>query len=550
MSIDLNGFWQSWDVVSGNTQANNQYEFWKGMVMTNGDVLASQYDFFTYHNTTRYEWFKALQGTYPYVWDEYTFYKNTNDARIYDYYTFYKYCGEYLVSGPPITPTPTPTNTVTPTVTPTNTPTPSVTATNTPTPTITPTSTVTPTITPTSTITPTPTPSTNCTAPILDNVNFISGSTFSLDITITATGGLCTGIVSEYSTSASGPWTGGTSSTCTSPVPVTIPSPSGTWYFRVIQGCLGNIIPSNVLSYTYPTPTPTPTNTVTPTITPTSSVTPTPTITPTNTVTPTPTPSPAGGDPDATAFLAAVVAAGGTVDSTITTATNTLFTDLKSNGIYTKLTAFYPIVGGVQNAHAVEGKNPGGSQNLTFNGSWTHNNKGMRPSTCSSSNYADTQYLPTSLNPNSNHMFAYFNGTGAQFGNACGSSTYDGAGPGPYFILGHPAFEFFCSDAVISGAGTITAYGSVLGTRTASNLVKLWRSLDGGSWTLGGSNTTAPSTYPSNSITIAKVNGSGFPSSERYAFFSFGSGLNDTEAANYYNIVLAFETALSRNTYS
>ena len=98
MSIDLNGFWQSWDVVSGNTQANNQYDFWKGMVMTNGDVLANQYEFFTYHNTTRYEWFKALQGTYPEVWDEYTFYKNTNDARIYDYYTFYKYCGEYLVS--------------------------------------------------------------------------------------------------------------------------------------------------------------------------------------------------------------------------------------------------------------------------------------------------------------------------------------------------------------------------------------------------------------------------------------------------------------------
>lgn len=123
MSIDLNGFWQSWDVVSGNTQANNQYDFWKGMVMTTGQVLANQYEFFTYHNTTRYEWFKALQGTYPEVWDEYTFYKNTNDARIYDYYTFYQYAGEYLVAAAP-TPTPTPTSTTTPTPTPTNTPTP------------------------------------------------------------------------------------------------------------------------------------------------------------------------------------------------------------------------------------------------------------------------------------------------------------------------------------------------------------------------------------------------------------------------------------------
>jgi hypothetical protein len=134
MSIDLNGFWQSWGVVSGNTQASNEYEFWKGMVMSTGQVLNNQFDFFTYQNTTRYEWFKALQSTYPDVWDEYTFYKNTNDARIYDYYTFYKYCGEYLVAAP-VTPTPTPTNTPTPTITPT------------------------PTVTPTSTVTPTPTPS-------------------------------------------------------------------------------------------------------------------------------------------------------------------------------------------------------------------------------------------------------------------------------------------------------------------------------------------------------------------------------------------------------
>ena len=146
-------------------------------------------------------------------------------------------------------------------------------------------------------------------------------------------------------------------------------------------------------------------------------------------------------------------------------------------------------------------------------------------------------------------MFIYLNGTGTQFGTFCGASTYDGAGP-PYFILGHPALEFFCSDAVISGGGFITAYGASLGTRTASNLVKLWRSTDGSSWGLGGTSTTAPSTYSSNSITIAKVNAAGFPSPDRYAFFSFGSGLNDTESANYYNIVLAFETALSRNTYS
>jgi len=112
MAIDLTTFWAGWGVVSGNTQATNQYEFWKGMKMSTGEVLASQYDFFTYHNTTRYEWFKNLQGTYPEVYDETTFYKNTSDSRIYDYKTFYQYGGEYLVPmvpSPTTTPTPTPT---------------------------------------------------------------------------------------------------------------------------------------------------------------------------------------------------------------------------------------------------------------------------------------------------------------------------------------------------------------------------------------------------------------------------------------------------------
>jgi hypothetical protein len=90
--------------------------------MSNGQVLNNQYEFFEYHNTTRYEWFKDLQPTYPEVYNEYTFYKNTNDARIFDMRTFYQYGASYLT--PSVTPTPTPTPTATGTPTPTATPTP------------------------------------------------------------------------------------------------------------------------------------------------------------------------------------------------------------------------------------------------------------------------------------------------------------------------------------------------------------------------------------------------------------------------------------------
>jgi len=121
MSINLSTFWTTWGVSSGDTSSTNQYDFWRGLIMTGGTRMNSQYDFFKFNNTTRYEFFKNLNSTYPEVWDETTFYQNTNDARIYDYNTFYTYAAQSLPGGG-VTPTPTPTPTPNPTPTPTPTP--------------------------------------------------------------------------------------------------------------------------------------------------------------------------------------------------------------------------------------------------------------------------------------------------------------------------------------------------------------------------------------------------------------------------------------------
>jgi len=138
--INLTTFFTSFNIVNGNTQSKSFYDFWYGIEFGDGTITYNITEFMTYLGTTRYEFFKSLQSTYPSVYDEYTFYSNIDDPRIYDFKTFYEYAGEYL-TGVPITPTPTPTNTATPT------PTPSITPTKTPTP------------TPTKTPTPTPTPS-------------------------------------------------------------------------------------------------------------------------------------------------------------------------------------------------------------------------------------------------------------------------------------------------------------------------------------------------------------------------------------------------------
>jgi len=154
----MNTFWSDLGVVGGVSGATNQYDLFNGLIFDDGYVTSSQYDFFTHLGTNRYEFFKSYNSVDSNIVDEYTFYQNTSDPNIYNFNTFYTYAAEFIYSTP-VTPTPTPTNTVTPTqtITPTVTPTPSITPSITPTSTITPTITPTQTITPTSTITPTPT---------------------------------------------------------------------------------------------------------------------------------------------------------------------------------------------------------------------------------------------------------------------------------------------------------------------------------------------------------------------------------------------------------
>jgi hypothetical protein len=168
---------------------------------------------------------------------------------------------------PTNTPTETPTNT--PTETPTNTPTQTPTNTETPTETPTNTPTQTPTNTETPTQTPTNTPYLGCSAPALNIVNLTSGSLFSLSFFLTTGPGFCTTIIPQYSRSNTGPWTNGGAGGCTSPISVDTGDPTGTWYFRLEQICLGTSVYSNVGSYVYITPTPTITPTITPTVTPT-----------------------------------------------------------------------------------------------------------------------------------------------------------------------------------------------------------------------------------------------------------------------------------------
>lgn len=126
-----------------------------------------------------------------------------------------------------------------------------------------------------------------------------------------------------------------------------------------------------------PLPTPTPTQTIPP-VSPTSTPTTTPTNTPTNTGTPTqtPTPSAAAFDADAAAYLNEVLLSGGTLDATLSAATNTMFTDLKLEGIYNKLYVLYPFIGSSAEPHRINAVNLT-AFTMTWIGGITHNLSGV-----------------------------------------------------------------------------------------------------------------------------------------------------------------------------
>ena len=97
-------------------------------------------------------------------------------------------------------------------------------------------------------------------------------------------------------------------------------------------------------------------------------------------------------DADAQAFIAAA----GITNLTQASAVNTLVNDLKTYGLWTKMKALYPMVGGTATSHKFNLKDPrdlDAAFRLTFSGGWTHSSTGALPN--GTTGYAETYFNPT-----------------------------------------------------------------------------------------------------------------------------------------------------------
>lgn len=315
----------------------------------------------------------------------------------------------------------------------------------------------------------------------------------------------------------------------------------------------GGFIPQ-ILVQAPPSPSPSPTPSITPTITPTNTPTLTPTITPTNTQTNTPTPSitpsPSGIslDADAVSYLNAVVAAGGSVDATMSAATDTLFVSLKSNNLYNKISVFYPMIGGTEQSTSIQGKRTSGTTYdivWTNPGSITFDYSGVTGN--GSNTYGDTNFNGYNLLSSSvaakSHMSLYI-GT-----NTSGNYSEIGTRTNGNWILAVRYGNDFSYGWCYTPGGTELVFsttnstGMYVMTRTSSTYSTTFRNE---TQMVSMGNTETNSIANSNVLILSD---SVLYSNRRFQFVSIGADLSDGECITLSSIINTFQTTLGRNTY-
>jgi len=252
-------------------------------------------------------------------------------------------------------------------------------------------------------------------------------------------------------------------------------------------------------------------------------------------------------DADAQAFLTAA----SITDPTISGAINTLVVQMKTDNIWSKMKAIYPMVGGTASTHKFNLKDPrdlDAAFRLVFNGGVTHSSNGVQGN--GTNGYADTRLNPVTngLTYVNNHLSFY-----SRSNSATSTAIYE-MGCGNF--LGTTNLNLWCrrnsntagydsgnfnnnrnTFANTDGRGLFC--GTVISTTSKyfkNGVQQSTRALNPSS--IENVNMFLCGFNEGNSVT--------YYSDKQCAFSSIGDGLTDTEAANLYTAVQNFNTSLAR----
>ena len=252
-------------------------------------------------------------------------------------------------------------------------------------------------------------------------------------------------------------------------------------------------------------------------------------------------------DADAQAFLIAAAI----VDVTIVGAIDTLVRTLKTAGVWAKLHALWPMVGGSASTHKWNLKDPrdlDAAYRLSFlGGGWTHSSTGALPN--GSSSYANTFLVPTTVLTPSNGSLGVYSRTDSTAGQPydlaassasdtqatfvicryTNSNAYLNYGTSTYVFSASPDGRGFFVTNRLSATQTDQVRN---GSHMSSSPITENVSLPAFSFYLGCNNRGGTPAYFSN---------------KQYALAFVGNGMSLVEIAAFYAAVQAFQTTLGRS---
>lgn len=213
---------------------------------------------------------------------------------------------------------------------------------------------------------------------------------------------------------------------------------------------------------------------------------------------------------------------------------------LKDAGLWDKLSAIYPFVGGTATRHKFNLKNPADMNSafrLAFSGNWTHSATGAKPD--GSTAYAETYFNPSIHVPVNDGALGYYsrtsNSTIAEDIGVALSSRFS-------IIVQSFGASYFAVNGDLTGLADNNSTGFYQAVRT-------------GNITIFGQRNGQPTEFfspysaPNGTAFIGARRGSNGAESytdRECALAYFGAGLTVADAANLYTIVQGFQIALGR----
>ena len=262
-----------------------------------------------------------------------------------------------------------------------------------------------------------------------------------------------------------------------------------------------------------------------------------------------PVPPGGGGDPDATAYINAVLAAGGTLTGLNEDAIDAFFVATKAAGVYSKMYRIYPFLGGVAASNKINAISPA-TNDLTFEGTWTQDSSGSQGD--GSTGYANTHFNPFVSASSSNLAWGWYN-----------NISFDQSGERYHGALDNGPTQIWMSvqlptgriDWGQDGRGTfVFPVGQeglyMVSSKPASSpkIISFYRA-ETDSFNNGNLVTLDPPSYAMYLGALNLNDASYGHQNLRYVFYFISSELTQTEMLNFSTAINNLQTAFARNTY-